>query len=144
MKSVGTRYWRDPFFWLAAAAAPLTWLCMIRWGVQPRTAALPISALLMLVVVSPILEEIVFRGSLQAYLYKRPALRLSVCGISLANIITSVIFAAFHLIRQTPVWAALVFVPSLVFGWARDRYQTLIPPIILHMFYNAGFIWLFG
>jgi len=64
-------------------------------------------------------------------------------GISMANVVTSLLFASLHLISQPPLWAALVFVPSLVFGWARDRYITVVPSIILHVVYNAGFAWLF-
>jgi len=91
----------------------------------------------------PVLEEIVFRGGLQAGLYSRNPFSRSKAGISLANLITSVVFAALHLISQPPAWAALVFIPSLVFGWARDRYDRVLPCVLLHAVYNAGFVWLF-
>jgi len=99
---------------------------------------------LLLVVIYPILEEFVFRGGVQRYLYEKPSLRQSLLGLSLANVITSMLFAAIHLINQPPLWAALVFFPSLVFGWARDRYDHIVASIVLHGFYNAGFIYLFS
>ena len=68
----------------------------------------------------------------------------SVSGISLANIITSVLFAAMHLINQPPLWAASVFFPSLAFGWLRDRYLNIHSSIALHMAYNAGFVWFYS
>ena len=97
----------------------------------------------MAIVVYPVLEEIVFRGGIQGYLLSHPALARSIVGISLACVLTSVLFAAAHLLRQPPLWAALVFLPSLIFGWARERHDSLVSPTILHMSYNAGFVGLF-
>ena len=37
----------------------------------------------------------------------------------------------------------LVFLPSLVFGFFKDRTGRLTAPILLHSFYNAGFLLLF-
>ncbi len=97
---------------------------------------------LSLVVLYPVLEEIVFRGLVQEYWQRR--IRTSTCRIvSDANIITSLCFAALHLFFQPWQWALAVFFPSLVFGYAKERYQTLLAPIVLHVFYNAGFHWLF-
>ncbi len=138
------RFWRDTQFWLAALAAPLSWLVLLWAGVPLRQTALPALALLQVVIISPVLEEIVFRGGLQSWLLKREILCRTRFSISLANILVSLIFAAMHLFYQPPLWAALVFLPSLVFGWARERHQTLLSPIALHMVYNAGFIYLFG
>lgn len=99
---------------------------------------------LLIVLVNPILEEIVFRGGVQDWLQRQPALHYRLGSISLANVLTSVLFAAMHLFRQPPMWALLIFLPSLVFGWAKERHHTLLSPIVLHMSYNAGFIWLFA
>jgi len=96
-----------------------------------------------LVLLYPILEEIVFRGGVQTFLLERKALTKHIFGISLANVLTSIAFAALHLIYQPVLWALLVFVPSLVFGWARERYGSVIPSILLHGFYNLGFVLLF-
>jgi membrane protease YdiL (CAAX protease family) len=45
-----------------------------------------------------------------------------------------------HLINQPPLWAASVFFPSLVFGYFKDRHQTVVTPFLLHAWYNAGFL----
>jgi membrane protease YdiL (CAAX protease family) len=37
-----------------------------------------------------------------------------------------------------------VFLPSLIFGYFRDRYDQLHASIVLHVFYNAGYIWIFA
>lgn len=135
-------FWRDIAFYVALVAGPVCWLVLV-------LAKLPLSGppawllLLKLALIGPILEEIVFRGGLQTYLISKPVFAKNWFGLSLANIGISLIFALTHLISQPPLWAALVFIPSLVFGWARDRYGSIIPSIILHAVYNAGFVWLF-
>jgi len=137
------RFLRDGGFWVVLLAGPACWLILYFIGMPTRSSAASLNVVLMSVIVYPVLEEIVFRGSIQGALLTRPALARSIAGISLACVITSVLFAAAHLLRQPPLWAALVFVPSLVFGWARERHDSLISPTVLHMSYNAGFIGLF-
>lgn len=99
--------------------------------------------LLKAVLVYPVLEEIVFRGALQGWLLERPVLNKFKGLISLPNILTSVAFTGLHFINQPPLWAALVFIPSLVFGWSRENSGGLTLPILLHIWYNAGFYFLF-
>ncbi len=98
---------------------------------------------LLLAFAYPVLEEIVFRGLLQGALYARPFGRKRLGPLSWANLLTSFAFTGFHFFYHPPLWAVAVIFPSLVFGYFRDKYQSLLPPIILHVFYNAGFYWLF-
>ncbi|MDG1783128.1 MAG: CPBP family glutamic-type intramembrane protease, partial [Porticoccaceae bacterium] len=63
---------------------------------------------------------------------------------SLANVLTSLLFVAVHLINHPPLWALAVFGPSLVFGYSQERYNHLVAPIILHCSYNAGYFLLLG
>ena len=125
------------------AAGPVCWFLLYQLGLPLRQQPPILNVVLMSVVAYPILEEIVFRGAIQSTLLKYPGLTKTAIGISAACLITSVVFAAAHLLRQPPLWAALIFLPSLVFGWARDRHKTLFSPIALHMSYNAGFIGFF-
>jgi len=137
-------WWRDPWFWLLLLGGPLVWMALVL-AELPRAPGWPAWQIALLIVwVYPVLEEVVFRGGLQAGLATlKPFTGLMYLGISAANVLTSLIFALFHLINQPPLWAAAVFVPSLVFGWAKDRYQSLQPCIALHVFYNLGFVLLF-
>jgi membrane protease YdiL (CAAX protease family) len=98
---------------------------------------------LLVALIYPVLEELVFRGALQGALYRQPWGRRSLGQVSLANLLTSLVFAGFHLFYHAPLWAALVLFPSLIFGYFRDRYQSVVPAIVLHVFYNAGYFWLF-
>lgn len=135
-------FWREAAFYAALVAGPLCWLGLEAIG-QPVVGPPPMLMWLKLALLMPVLEEIVFRGGIQTALYRNAFCSQSWFGISVANLLTSVVFAAMHLISQPPLWAALVFVPSLVFGWARDRYTSIVPSVILHAVYNAGFVWFF-
>jgi len=90
-----------------------------------------------------VLEEVVFRGIVQEMLFRQPWGRREVGLLSVANLITSILFAGSHFIHHPPLWAILVFFPSLIFGYFKDRYQRLYVPILLHVFYNAGYFLLF-
>lgn len=137
-------FYRDTLFWLAVAFGPLSWLLLWLVGIPRAAIHIPVSTLLTVSLIYPVLEEIVFRGGLQSALLARTMFRQHAGPVSLANVLTSIAFAAAHLFRQPPVWAALVLLPSLVFGWSRERYNSIVPSILLHMIYNAGFIWLFA
>ena len=138
--------WKDPLFLLAMAAGPACWLVIslilrptVQWAwpvVLPWQYLLP-------VVVYPVAEEIVFRGLIQELLQEYlGGGRLG--PLTVANLLTSCLFTGLHFIYHPPLWAALVFFPSLVFGLFKERSGTLAAPIALHVFYNAGFIWLFS
>lgn len=138
--------WRDGRWWLMVAAAPAVWLVL--WWIGGAHVAgsrddMDVPGWLLIVLVSPAVEEIVFRGIIQPFL-QRSGAPFSLGPLTLANLITSLLFCALHLLRHPPLWAASVFFPSLVFGYARERYGRLAPSIVLHVFYNAGFFWIFS
>ena len=136
-------FWRDRAYLAALLAAPIFWALLFLLDVPTSEDKPALWPYLMIVLVYPVLEEIVFRGGLQSMLLARPVFKKSQCQISLANVVTSILFAAMHLINQPPLSAASVFIPSLIFGWAWERHQTLLSPMLLHVFYNAGFVYLF-
>ena len=138
--------WRDRLFLAALLAGVVTWLILyflqqplIQWN-WPFVRPWPF---LSLVLLYPIVEEIAFRGLLQELLRDYVS-RQSLGPLTIANLLTSVLFAGLHFIYHAPLWAALVFFPSLVFGFFKDRTRRLLAPIILHVFYNAGYFWLFS
>ena len=131
----------------ALFVAPLFWLGLYYSGTEvsgPAWLSANAWLFLQLTLLYPVMEELVFRGWLQERLWKTGLARLSIYCISMPNIVTSVVFTGFHFLVHPPVSAVAVIAPSLVFGFFRDRYQSVLPSIILHVFYNTGVILLFG
>jgi membrane protease YdiL (CAAX protease family) len=126
---------KDPLFLLALVVAlPVAW-GLARFFEPP--GALAGWPLLRLMGLDPLVEELLFRGLIQGAFLKTSAGRTARAGFTLANAGTALLFAAVHMLYHPPIWAALVLVPALVFGFFRDRFGSVAPPILLHVFYNA-------
>ena len=146
LKDIGLDRWppflKDRLFWLALSAGLVTFI-MIWLAVAPTFSLSGRSTseiILVAVLYYPLLEEILFRGVIQGMLSKRPWGSKNNLKITNANLLTSVLFTVAHFWYQPMLWSLLIIVPSLVFGFFRDRYDSIYPSIGLHMFYNAGFI----
>ena len=127
---------RDREFWLALLAGPVFWIW--RAGEMPELS-ITWTRLLWLALLVPVVEELAFRGGLQGLLAERFPRRWWGQRLSLANLLTSLLFAAAH-VGVVAHWSGLlVFIPSLAFGYFRDKYQRVMPAALLHGFYNAGF-----
>lgn len=140
--------WRDRYFLAALTVAPVVWFFLLLIN-QPGMRDLQIETatwqrLLLLGLLYPVLEELAFRGFLQSRLYRYPFGRFAIAGLSGANIITSILFVTAHFLYHSWLWSLLVFAPSLLFGWFRDKYKSVVPGIWLHSFYNLGFYLFFG
>jgi|GEM_PF-1650794 len=130
---------RDPLFAAATivivgAAMALSLLPGIAW--QPHWPGL--RTVVLSVCVYPLLEEIVFRGGLQAALLRGCSWR--VMGLSAANAAASVLFALAHWYAHPPAWALATLAPSILFGMFYERHgQRLRAPITLHCLANAAY-----
>lgn len=122
------------------------------WGVLPLLVTVqplpwqrvPSLVFLLAVVWQPIIEELLFRGCLQGFLSNRAGGQRSLVGVSIANLLTSVVFTGTHIATHSLLWASLTLFPSLLFGILRDRSGSVFPPIALHILYNAGYFMLTG
>ncbi len=93
--------------------------------------------LFFLIIFYPIVEELAFRGLIQEYLIKKTKGSTVLSYFSMGNILTSILFVSIHFVHHSPLWAMLVFVPSLIFGYFKDQYNHIAPSIFLHIFYNV-------
>lgn len=139
-------FYRDILFWLAMLAGVGFWAALwLGVPVYPITPAQVLSlTFVSLVVWQPVLEECLFRGGLQGQLCRQSWGQQRWCGVTAANGCTSLLFALGHGWSHPPLWAAAVLLPSLVFGYCRDRYASIYPCMVLHAFYNAGYFSLTG
>jgi len=137
----------DKLFYLSLLAGPFFWLSLYFGGTAitgPKWLSENKWLFLQVALLYPVVEELVFRGLLQESLWRTPLSRLSIYCVSMPNIVTSVLFTAFHFLAHPPLWAVGVFIPSLVYGFFRDRYERVLPAVLLHVFYNSGYFLLFG
>jgi len=132
---------RDPAFAAALAAGPVVWIAAaLAFGVQPNPGWVLGDPLryASFAFAWPVLEEWFFRGLIQPAAARTDWGARAAWGVTTANVATSLLFVAAHLPSHPPVWAAAMFVPSLVFGCFRDRYGSFAPSAALHVFYNSG------
>jgi uncharacterized protein len=132
---------KDRFFLLSLVLAPPVWLLVWFTDLLPLLARdFTLAQLLFLGLVLPVLEELAFRGLIQGYLLRLPALAQRRFVFSAANAVTSVLFAAAHLIHQSFSLSLLILPPSLVFGELRDRFGSTRPSMFMHVYYNLGLL----
>jgi membrane protease YdiL (CAAX protease family) len=80
---------------------------------------------------APLLEEVVFRGGLQEALIRRSV------GPWTANIATSLVFVAAHLVGHTDRASLAVFPPSLLLGALYQRNRSVALCALLHAVMNG-------
>lgn len=87
------------------------------------------------VVAAPIFEELFFRGFLQPLLCRT-------FGIVAGVLITAALFGAAHGAEYKWTWQYVVGVGIVgaVFGWVRQRTDSVIPSTVMHGCYNAVFV----
>lgn len=89
-------------------------------------------AILMVCVLAPLVEEMLFRGLiLRGFLAQYPRWP--------AIVVSSLLFGASHLNLYQFVLASL---SGIVLGWLYERTRSLIPCIALHAIYNTAITWL--
>jgi membrane protease YdiL (CAAX protease family) len=94
---------------------------------------------LWLLVVTPVLEEIVFRAGLQEELLRQARLRVAMGAVS-ANLLTALAFGVAHMALSPGLLAGLTVLPALLIGAVYQRQRRVVPCIALHALFNA--IWL--
>lgn len=96
--------------------------------------------LLTFVILIPIIEEVLFRGFLQVWLLNKRWFQARSAGVSRANWSTSLAFAVAHLWQHAWQLFPGYFVVSLLLGHFRERYRGILVPVLLHAYYNLGWL----
>jgi hypothetical protein len=132
------RCWQDYRFALALVAGALVVWAGHSW-LPPFASrhAFDGTLIVSLIIWQPLFEEILFRGLIQGQLLKRDWGQRSRLQISTANVITSLLFVGIHLFMNPPLFSMTLLIPSLVYGYFRDRCNSTYPSILLHSAYNA-------
>jgi len=87
------------------------------------------------IVAAPVFEELFFRGFLQPLLCRT-------FGIFTGILITAAIFGSAHGAEYKWTWQYIlaVGIVGFVFGWVRERTDSIIPSTVMHGCYNAVFV----
>jgi len=129
-----------PAHWKYLAFGPLATLALSvavsQLGIEPQGMKKVIEfvpeqiipSLLLLAVLAPIVEELVFRGLIYGWVAGR-------WGTMAAFVVSSLAFAAAHF---EPAHVVLVLPLGLLFGWMRRRTDSLLPSLVSHIL-NNGF-----
>lgn len=100
-------------------------------GSAPQT----VLALLSIVIIAPIVEELLFRGTLQQFLKKY-------CSVKVSIVLTAAIFACFHFSASQGL-GNLSLIPSLFtfacfLGYTYERQGSIFASIGLHLAFNLA------
>jgi uncharacterized protein len=139
-------FYRDGFYVAAVLAGAVFWFALALFvALRPLKPAEILSwPFFTLTCWQPWWEECLFRGVIQGELRRWPWGGKAWHGVTRANVLTSCLFCLAHWWSHPPGWAVAVIIPSLIFGYCRDRYACLYSSIALHAFYNAGYFMLTG
>lgn len=132
---------KDLLVWSASIAPVISILFVWYGNFEVNLTELSFLFFLHVLIIGPALEEIVFRGMFQESLKKVESISdKKIFQLSIANWITSVIFAVMHyLVLSTPL-ALLMLFPSLVLGHLKDTTGQLNWPIVMHIHFNLCWI----
>jgi hypothetical protein len=105
------------------------------WVVWP-SGALSSNGSLLLLLLAPTLEEIVFRGGLHEWLLRR----VGDPRAGVANLLTGAAFAIAHVVVRPTLASLLTLLPALAIGAIYQRRRRIAPCIALHIVFNG--MWL--
>ena len=134
-------FYRDREFYLALLAGLLAVFAIYLFIPVSTSRIHPgqWSVVIALVFWQPFWEELFFRGIIQGQIYKRSWGQRARFRISNANLVASLAYTAIHIAYNPNLWSVSVFIPSLVFGYFRERHNTIYSAFALHVFYNLGY-----
>ncbi|MEE2733066.1 MAG: JDVT-CTERM system glutamic-type intramembrane protease [Pseudomonadota bacterium] len=129
----------NKLLWGSVLLAPLLVLCAwlaaglpMELQYHPKTRTI-----LLIILLIPLCEEIVFRGLLQNELASYGRLRRTLLGLSWDNLISSTLFTLVHVFYFESALLLAIEAPALLFGYFYSQYRRLIFPVLLHIWYNA-------
>lgn len=88
-------------------------------------------------------EEFFYRSYMQTVLNKHFSKSVSILGIQLGYglLLTSLLFALSHSLVSFAWWHFSIFFPSLVFGWLRDKTESITASSLFHALSNVFSMW---
>lgn len=135
-------FWRHSFLVLAIVLPVLAYFlgnALIPEYLAHFNLVSGVWAVVLLLIVSPILEEVVFRGFLQDYLLSK------IDNKFIVVLLVNFVFVALHYhINHETIFLILIFGCGVIWSVIKLKYHKLIYPIFLHAYYNLSFLLMLG
>jgi membrane protease YdiL (CAAX protease family) len=126
----------------AIALFGMFWLCVRKWDLAVYEAV-PAGKVLWSVLVSPVTEEMFFRGLMyNGFLFVGRNVRSKRAFEILVMLFVASVFAAAH--ARNGIFLTLTIIAGIVYGLCRLKSGSVIPSIICHAVFNALIMWKFG
>ena len=126
----------------AIALFALFWVCVNRWRL-PVYGEVPAAKVLWSVLISPITEELFFRGLMyNRFLFVGRNLAWKRAFEIFVVFCVAFIFAVAHARRG--IYLELTIIAGIVYGLCRWKSGSVIPAIVCHSVFNALVMWTFG
>ena len=120
----------------------LFWVC-VKKGNLPVYGEVPGGKVLWSVLVSPITEELFFRGLMyNGFLFVGRKLRSKRAFETFVMLFVASVFAVAH--ARTGIYLTLTIAAGVVYGLCRLKSGSVIPAIVCHAVFNAMVTWTFG
>jgi len=99
----------------------------------------PFADLWMGITLGPVIEELIFRGYLFAFLSAILVRWMTPSAGGITLVVIATLFALGHLVKPdiTPTQIASIFAMGCLYGWLRLRSGSTVPSTIAHIAYNA-------
>ena len=126
----------------AIALFALFWICVNCWRL-PVYGEVPAAKVLWSVLISPITEELFFRGLIyKGFVVAGRNLRRKRAFEMIVVLCVAFIFAVAHARRG--IYLELTIIAGIVYGLCRWKSGSVIPAIVCHSVFNALVMWTFG
>jgi membrane protease YdiL (CAAX protease family) len=126
----------------AIALFALFWVCVNCWRL-PVYGEVPAAKVLWSVLISPITEELFFRGLMyNGFLFVGRKLAWKRAFEIFVVFCVASIFAVAH--ARSGIYLELTMVAGIVYGLCRWKSGSVIPAIVCHAVFNALVMWAFG
>ena len=120
----------------------LFWVCVKKWNL-PVYGKVPAGKMLWSVLISPITEELFFRGLMyNGFLFVGRKLRSKQAFEAFVMLFVASVFAVAH--ARSGIYLELTMVAGIVYGLCRWKSGSVIPAIVCHAVFNALVMWAFG
>lgn len=134
-------FYKEKLFWGLMSIGPvsLIFFYIFKGGFSAKWSSNDIGRFLQITVLASLVEEIVFRGFVYHLLEKIKFFREDSWFITKRNLLVSLLNSVARGVVVAPIWFRASLLPSLIFGYARERFGTVTAPLLIHLNFTVWY-----